>query len=37
MRCDPFVLKKRLKKRGWSAKKINDNILTEVLDIIPAE
>ncbi|MFH0837152.1 MAG: AAA family ATPase, partial [Candidatus Aenigmatarchaeota archaeon] len=37
LRCDPFVLKKRLKKRGWSAKKINDNILTEVLDIIPAE
>ena len=37
LRCDPFVLKKRLKKRKWPEKKINENVLAEMLDIIPAE
>ncbi|MBI5332843.1 MAG: adenylate kinase family protein [Candidatus Aenigmarchaeota archaeon] len=37
LRCDPFVLEKRLKKRGWTARKIKENILAEMLDIIPAE
>ena len=32
LRCNPEVLKKRLTKRKWNKRKINENILAEVLD-----
>jgi len=37
LRCNPFVLRKRLKKRRWNNRKIDDNVLSEMLDIIPME
>lgn len=35
--CDPIILKNRLQKRKWSEKKINENILAEILEIIISE
>ncbi len=35
--CDPLVLRKRLQKRGWNKKKINENVLAEILQIIQSE
>lgn len=32
LRCRPDILKRRLKKRGYSEKKIHDNVLFEALD-----
>ena len=32
LRCNPSVLEKRLKKRGYSQKKIRDNLFCEALD-----
>ncbi len=32
LRTDPNVLLKRLKKRGWSVKKIMENVMAEMLD-----
>ena len=35
--CNPNVLRKRLLKRKWPLKKIDENVLAEMLDIILAE
>ncbi|MFH1101210.1 MAG: adenylate kinase family protein [Methanobacteriota archaeon] len=37
LRCHPQVLKQRLQQKGWSPKKIQENIEAEVLDIILCE
>lgn len=37
LRCHPKELKKRLLKRNWNKKKINENIESEILDIILCE
>jgi len=37
LRCAPDVLKKRLKKKRWSTKKIYENLAAEILDIIEVE
>ncbi|UCG70876.1 MAG: adenylate kinase family protein [Thermoplasmata archaeon] len=37
LRCDPFVLKERLKGKGWSEKKVKENIGAEILDVIKVE
>lgn len=37
LRCHPIELKRRLLKRRWSIKKINENIESEILDIILCE
>jgi adenylate kinase len=37
LRCHPKELKKRLLKRKWNIKKINENIESEALDIILCE
>jgi len=39
LRCDPRVLEKRLKKRGYPEEKIRENVLAELLDycLIKAE
>jgi adenylate kinase len=37
LRCKPVVLRKRLAKRKWSEKKIEENVQAEMLDIITAE
>jgi|SRR3989344_192331 len=37
LRCNPEVLEKRLKKRKWNKKKINENVLAEVLDATTIE
>jgi adenylate kinase len=37
LRCDPLILKQRLKEKGWSSKKINENIGAEILDVIKVE
>lgn len=37
LRCHPTELKRRLLKRRWSIKKINENIESEILDIILCE
>lgn len=36
-RCHPRVLKKRLIKRGWTWKKIKENLEAEMLDVILCE
>lgn len=36
-RCHPRVLKKRLMKRGWTWKKIKENLEAEMLDVILCE
>ncbi len=33
LRCSPDELEKRLQKRGYSAKKVRENVLSEILDI----
>lgn len=35
--CNPLILRKRLQKRRWSKKKIDENILAEILQIIQSE
>ncbi|MFH1631317.1 MAG: AAA family ATPase [Candidatus Aenigmatarchaeota archaeon] len=37
LRCNPKTLEKRLKKKGWSQKKIRENIEAEMVDVIKAE
>lgn len=37
LRCLPSVLEKRLEKRGWSPKKVRENIEAEAVDIILIE
>ncbi|MCQ2056087.1 MAG: adenylate kinase family protein [archaeon] len=37
LRCDPNTIYKRLKQRGYSLRKIQDNIQSEILDIILSE
>lgn len=37
LRTRPDILKKRLLKRGWSAKKVKENIDSEILGIIACE
>ena len=37
LRCNPNELKKRLLKRRWNKNKINENIESEILDIILCE
>ncbi len=32
LRCNPIILIKRLKKRGYSSSKIRDNVIFEILD-----
>lgn len=36
-RCHPRVIKKRLMKRGWTWKKIKENLEAEMLDVILCE
>jgi adenylate kinase len=37
LRTDPRVLRKRLEKKGFSRKKIEENVLAEILDVILIE
>lgn len=37
LRVAPQALKKRMQKKGWSAKKIEDNIIAESIDMIKSE
>ena len=37
LRCNPLVLKKRMRKRKWSKAKIKENIEAEILDVITIE
>jgi len=37
LRTNPAILKRRLSKRNWSKKKIEENIQAEILDSIPIE
>ncbi|MBI5347685.1 MAG: adenylate kinase family protein [Candidatus Aenigmarchaeota archaeon] len=37
LRTDPVVLKKRLKKHGWDAAKIRENVEAEMLDVVTIE
>ena len=37
LRCHPKKLKKRLEKKGWSPKKVKENIEAEALDVILCE
>jgi len=37
LRCKPNVLKERLRSKGWSAKKIKENVEAEILDIVTQE
>jgi adenylate kinase len=37
LRCSPEILEKRLRKKKWKKKKINENILAEVLDATTIE
>jgi adenylate kinase len=32
LRCDPRVLKSRLRAKGWNARKVRENVLAEILD-----
>lgn len=32
LRCHPKVLESRLRKKGWSANKVRENVLAEMLD-----
>ncbi|KAA0003390.1 MAG: NMP kinase [Thermoplasmata archaeon] len=34
LRCNPYELEKRLKKKGWNKRKIMENVEAEALDII---
>ncbi len=37
LRCDPLVLRKRLRKKGWKAAKIKENVQAEMLDVVSIE
>jgi adenylate kinase len=37
LRCSPKVLRKRLAKRGWSNKKVKENVEAEAVDVILIE
>jgi adenylate kinase len=37
LRTNPVVLKKRLEKRGWPERKVNENVMAEILDEITQE
>ena len=37
LRCDPRILEKRLRYRDWNEKKIQENVLAEILDICLSE
>ena len=37
LRCDPRILKKRLLSRDWSDKKVDENVLAEILDVCLSE
>jgi adenylate kinase len=37
LRCSPKVLEKRLKKKGWSEKKIKENVEAEAVDVVLVE
>jgi adenylate kinase len=37
LRCDPLVLKQRLKAKGWPSEKIKENVGAEILDVIKVE
>ncbi len=37
LRCDPIILKKRLKQRGWDKYKILENLESEIIDVISNE
>jgi len=37
LRCDPLVLRKRLKAKDWPEKKIKENVEAEILDVIKVE
>jgi adenylate kinase len=32
LRCDPRILKSRLRAKGWNARKVRENVLAEILD-----
>ena len=37
LRCHPRVLELRLRKRGWAARKVKENVQAETLDVITVE
>ncbi len=37
VRCSPDELEKRLRKRGYSSKKVKENVLSEILDVCLVE
>jgi len=37
LRCEPLVLEKRLKKKGWNAEKIRENLEAEIIGLIEYE
>lgn len=37
LRCDPLVLVRRLRARGWSEEKVRENVEAEALDVLAAE
>ncbi len=37
LRCEPKILERRLRYRGWNEKKIEENVLAEILDICLSE
>lgn len=37
LRCDPRRLTRRLARKGWNRRKIEENVLAEVLDVCLAE
>lgn len=37
LRCDPFVLKRRLLRRKWKTSKVAENVAAEALGVITAE
>lgn len=37
LRCNPYILEKRLIEKGFDINKVRENVATEILDIIPAE
>ncbi len=37
LRCSPPILIKRMRKKGWGAAKIRENIKAEILDVITTE
>ncbi|MCQ2086316.1 MAG: adenylate kinase family protein [archaeon] len=37
LRCDPNIIYERLKKRGYSTQKIQENVQAEILDVILCE